>query len=213
MKFRLTGQYGEMSLVRDFHPHSGIDFAMPEGTTLRSISNGIVDRVFDGTTNIGKGVSIQLPDGTRTIYGHMSDVKTHVGEHIHAGEIIGLSGNTGNSTGPHLHFGMKDASGHFIDPTPLADKISNFAGNDFTQGVIPKLMGVGGETLREHAQEVTKEIVLGICDAVKDFLLEATIIGSAVMMILKVAGWKDGGRWTGILLVTNILLKFAFGVY
>jgi murein DD-endopeptidase MepM/ murein hydrolase activator NlpD len=117
MKFRLTGKFGELSPVRDFQPHSGIDLAMPEGTTLRSIADGVVDRVYDGSGAIGKGLSVKLPDGTRTIYGHMNEVKAHVGEHVNAGEVIGLSGNTGNSTGAHLHFGMKDASGHVIDPT------------------------------------------------------------------------------------------------
>lgn len=213
MKFRLTGKFGELSPVRDFQPHSGIDLAMPEGTTLRAIKDGVIDHVFDGTGAIGKGVSISLPDGTRAIYGHMNEVKAHVGEHVHAGEVIGLSGNTGNSTGAHLHFGLKDTGGHAIDPTPLADKVANMSGNDYVTGPIPKLFEMSSEAVREHTAEVTREMVLGICDALKEFLLEATLIGSAVMVILKVAGWRDGGRWAGTLLVANILIKFLFGVY
>lgn len=213
MKFRLTGKFGELSPVRGFQPHSGIDLAMPEGTTLRAIKDGVIDRVFDGTGAIGKGVSIRLPDGTRAIYGHMNDVKAHVGEHVHAGEIIGLSGNTGNSTGAHLHFGLKDASGHVIDPTPLADNVASMSGNDYMTGPIPKLFDVGRDAVREHAAEMTKEIALGICDTLKEFLLDATLVGSAVMVILKVAGWHDGGRWAGTLIVANILIKFLFGVY
>jgi hypothetical protein len=211
MKFRLTGKFGELSPVRDFQPHSGIDLALPENTTLRSIADGVVDRIYDGSGAIGKGLSIKLPDGTRTIYGHMNEVKTKVGEHVSAGEVIGLSGNTGNSTGAHLHFGMKDASGHVIDPTPHAEKLANISGNDFTQGAIPQLLQMGGESLREHAADATQEILFGICDALKDLLLGTTLVGSGVLILLKVAGWRDGGRWAGVLIFVNILLKFLFG--
>lgn len=224
MKFRLTGKFGELSPVRDFQPHSGIDLAMPEGTTLRSIAGGVVDRVYDGSGTIGNGLSIKLPDGTRTIYGHLSEVKAHVGERVNSGEIIGISGNTGNSTGPHLHFGIKDASGSVIDPTPYADKLADISGdnvapgvitsllnNHDTQGPLTRLFWGSTESMRDHVADVTTEILFGIGDALKDLLLAGTLIGSAVMIILKVCGWKDGGRWTGVLIGANILIKFLFG--
>lgn len=211
MKFRLTGAFGELSPVRNWQPHSGIDLAIPENSTLRAISEGVVDKVFTGDGAIGKGLSIKFNDGTRAIYGHMNEVKTKVGEHVDAGEIIGLSGNTGNSTGAHLHFGLKDANGSVMDPTPFAEQLSNISGNDISQGALSKLMSWGGDTVREHAADMATEITLGIFDALKDLLLAGTLIGAALMMILKVAGWKDGGRWTGVLIVTNILLKFLFG--
>lgn len=213
MKFRLTGQFGELSPIRGMQPHSGIDLAMPEGTTLRAIGGGIVDKVFNGDGLIGKGLSIKFPDGKRAIYGHMNEVKAHVGDHVNANDVIGLSGNTGNSTGGHLHFSLKNPDGSLIDPTPMADHLANISGSDFVQGPLPKLFEMGGDAIREHTADVTREMALGIFDAFKEFLLEATLIGSAVMIILKVAGWKDGGHWTGILLVANILIKFLFGVY
>jgi hypothetical protein len=209
MKFRLTGKFGELSPVRDFKPHSGIDLAMPEGTTLRSIADGVVDRVYDGTGLIGKGLSVRMPDGTRAIYGHMNEVKAHVGDHVNAGDIVGLSGNTGNSTGPHLHFGLKDASGNVLDPAPIADKLASISGDHL--GPIGKVIAIGTESIRDKAADMTTEIALGIFDALKDFLLAGTLIGSAVLIILKVAGWSDGGRWAGVLIVVNILLKFLFG--
>ncbi|PLR89520.1 M23 family metallopeptidase [Bacillus sp. T33-2] len=214
MKFRLTGEFGELALVRDMLPHSGIDLAMPEGTILRSIADGVVDKVFDGSGAIGKGLSVQMPDGSHAIYGHMSDINVHVGQHIHVGDIIGASGNTGNSTGPHLHFGMKDADGSFVDPTPLAEQLANISGPDISPGaVFSKLFQHGTETLREKAADATTEIILGILDAAKDLLMAGTLIGAAVLIILKVAGWRDGGRWAGVLIVVNILMKFLFGVY
>jgi hypothetical protein len=125
MRVNITSRFGD---VNRFHPngHTGIDFSLPEHSVLKAVSEGVVDRIYDGTGAIGKGLSIKFPDGSRAIYGHMSEVKAKVGEHVDAGDVIGFSGNTGLSTGPHLHFGMKDGAGSFIDPTPLAGKLSEF---------------------------------------------------------------------------------------
>lgn len=210
MKFRISGEFNELSPVRNWQPHTGIDLAIPENSTLRAISDGVVDRVFDGTGAIGKGLSIKFPDGTRAIYGHMNDVKARIGEHVNAGDVVGLSGNTGHSTAAHLHFGLKDASGNVMDPTPLAEKLAAISGANPNLGVLGNLAAEG---LRGKAADVTTEILLGIIDAVKDLLLDATLVGSAVLILLKVAGWRDGGRWAGVLLVANILIKFLFGVY
>lgn len=226
MKFRLSGSFGELSPVRGMQPHSGIDLAIPENSTLRAINEGIIDKVFDGSGLIGKGLSIKFPDGTRAIYGHMNQVKSHIGDHVHTGDVIGLSGSTGNSTAPHLHFSLKNPDGSLIDPTLLADKLATISGNDVTPGVLSATFGNtshlgplghlfnwGTQSIREQAADVSHDVILGILDTLKDFLLDATLIGSAIMIILKVAGWKDGGRYTGMLIVANILIKYLFGVY
>jgi len=130
MKFRLTGEFGELSLVRNNKPHSGIDLALPEGTQLRSIMDGVVEKVVNyGDANIGKGVIVRLDNGDRAIYGHMSEITVHKGQHVDAGQLIGLSGNTGNSTGPHLHFGLTDANGAIIDPTKYAEDLAAISGD------------------------------------------------------------------------------------
>lgn len=214
MKFRLSGQYGELSPVRGMVPHRGVDIATPENTILRSVSNGVVERVFDGYGLIGKGVAIRMPDGTRSIYGHMNEVKARVGEHISEGGIIGLSGNTGHSTAPHLHFGLQNPDGTFKDPTFLAEKVSNYAGSDFhpspfqSTGIIPHLFGWSDETVKEHAKEFTIDILCGVGEAIAELLASITLIGAGLCVLLKVCGWKDGGRWCGILIGVNVLLKF-----
>jgi murein DD-endopeptidase MepM/ murein hydrolase activator NlpD len=132
MIIRITSRYGEIDHVHK-KPHTGIDLAMPEGTPLRSIDDGIIQKVVDyGDNNIGKGVIIQFEDGKQGIYGHLSEVKVKEGQIIHEGDIIGLSGNTGHSTGPHLHFGLKE-DGHFIDPTPLSEHILNNIGSSWNR--------------------------------------------------------------------------------
>lgn len=210
MKFRLSGEFGELSPVRNWKPHSGIDLAMPEGTELRTMYDGVVEKVVDyGEKNLGKGVFIRNEDGTQSIYGHLSEIHVKQGENINAGDTIALSGNTGNSTGGHLHYMMRGEDGSLLDPTPLAEKLAEISG-DIQPSLIPTLFG---ETVRDKTADMATEIMLGIFDALKDFLLAGTLVGSAVLVLLKVAGWRDGGRYAGMLLVANVLIKFLFGVY
>lgn len=121
MIVRITSKFGEVSRIHPT-PHTGIDIGLPEGSQLHSIGEAVVEQVVDyGSQNIGKGVILRLADGREAIYGHMSDIKVKAGQTLHEGDIIGLSGNTGHSTGPHLHFGMKD-NGQFVDPTSTWEK-------------------------------------------------------------------------------------------
>jgi murein DD-endopeptidase MepM/ murein hydrolase activator NlpD len=141
VKFRLSSEYGELSEVRNMVPHHGIDLAMPTGTELRSVMDGVVEKVVDyGGNNLGKGVFIRNDDGTLSIYGHMSKIQVKAGEHLTAGESIGFSGNTGHSTAAHLHYGMKDAAGQWLDPSPAAEKVSNMQGSGFHFGDIGNVL-------------------------------------------------------------------------
>lgn len=117
MKFRISSEFGALEQVRDWRPHTGIDIAMPVGTDLRAIADAVVERVVDyGADNVGKGVILRLADGKRAIYGHMQDIAVKQGDTIREGAVIGHSGNTGLSTGPHLHLGIKTPDGQFVDP-------------------------------------------------------------------------------------------------
>lgn len=133
MIVRITSKFGEVSKIHPT-PHTGIDIGLPSGSELHSIGEAVVERVVDyGSENIGKGVILRLADNREVIYGHLSDIKVKVGQTLHEGQLIGLSGNTGHSTGPHLHFGLKE-NGEFIDPTPLAQKLwerGSVANNDY----------------------------------------------------------------------------------
>lgn len=135
MKVNITCRYGEVSKL---HPngHTGIDLAFPEDTPLRAIRSGVAHLVDYGKENIGKGVIIKHSDGSKEIYGHLSQFEVKEGQQVYAGDEIGLSGGTpgttgaGHSTGPHLHFGMKDSSGHFIDPSSHIDAVMQQAGGN-----------------------------------------------------------------------------------
>jgi murein DD-endopeptidase MepM/ murein hydrolase activator NlpD len=69
----------------------------------------------------GKSVLIEHPGGFQTRYAHLSEVMVHAGQQVRAGAPIGLVGNTGHSTGPHLHFGM-ERRGRTVDPRRYVGK-------------------------------------------------------------------------------------------
>lgn len=117
--FRVTTEYGVIDKLHKT-PHNGIDLALPEGSPLYSIGRGIVENVVNyGDKNIGQGVVVKLDNGLRAVYGHISQAKVSPGDQIEPGQLLALSGNTGRSTGPHLHFTVRDGS-QAIDPTQYA---------------------------------------------------------------------------------------------
>jgi len=102
--------------------HAGEDFAAPVGTELVSMTTGTV--IFTGEqSGYGVMVKIRYWDGTVAHYAHMSTISVTVGQNVKPGEVVGLSGNTGESTGPHLHLEIHPGGGTAIDPLPwLADR-------------------------------------------------------------------------------------------
>lgn len=95
--------------------HLGVDYAAPFGSSINSVRNGIVT-LSGPNGGFGNCVIIKHIDGTSTLYGHMYRTLVTAGETVSKGQIIGLVGNTGRSTGPHLHFGLMNAKGGWIDP-------------------------------------------------------------------------------------------------
>jgi murein DD-endopeptidase MepM/ murein hydrolase activator NlpD len=97
------------------HGYNAVDLAAPIGTTLRAAASGKVIVAAQGGYNGGYGsyVVISHPNGTQTLYGHMSRVDVSVGEQVVQGETIGAVGSTGHSTGPHVHFEVRGAKNPF----------------------------------------------------------------------------------------------------
>ncbi|MDT0344725.1 M23 family metallopeptidase [Streptomyces litchfieldiae] len=102
--------------------HSGQDFAVPTGTEVQAVHAGTVVKAGgngagDGPA-YGNAIVIKHSDGTFTQYAHLSEVDVKVGQKVSTGDKIALSGNTGNSSGPHLHFEVRTTAnyGSAIDP-------------------------------------------------------------------------------------------------
>lgn len=105
-------------ISQDFHPgHTGIDMAVPVGTTVKSTMDGKV--IYAGWNDQGYGNLVIIENGnTRTYYAHLSSIPVSVGDQVTAGSTIGLSGNTGHSTGPHLHYEIRKNKVP-VDPAPV----------------------------------------------------------------------------------------------
>ena len=83
--------------------HKGIDWAVPKGTAVRASCGGtVVSAGWSG--GYGNCITIRHPDGKQTRYGHLSKILVSAGQKVDQGQKIALSGNTGRSTGPHVHF-------------------------------------------------------------------------------------------------------------
>lgn len=107
---------------RRVREHRGTDIALSTGDSIRSAFDGVV-RVKEVTRNTGgygNLLVVRHPNGLETYYGHLSRFLVDTGEIVKAGEVIGLGGNTGRSTGPHLHFETR-YMGKAFDPERVFD--------------------------------------------------------------------------------------------
>ncbi|WP_371668693.1 M23 family metallopeptidase [Streptomyces sp. NBC_00289] len=99
--------------------HTGIDFHAASGTSVHAVGSGtVVEAGWGGS--YGNNIVIKMHDGTYTQYGHLSSIGVSVGQTVTPGQQIGLSGSTGNVTGPHLHFEARTTAEYGSDIDPLA---------------------------------------------------------------------------------------------
>ncbi|MBQ9090810.1 MAG: M23 family metallopeptidase [Anaerotignum sp.] len=85
--------------------HNGLDIAVAEGTDVVAVKSGTVTEVRTSAT-YGKLLQYETKDGYRVMYAHLSDILVRKGDEIKQGQIVAKSGNTGLSTGPHLHYSL-----------------------------------------------------------------------------------------------------------
>ncbi|MFC9606236.1 LysM peptidoglycan-binding domain-containing M23 family metallopeptidase [Streptomyces niveus] len=99
--------------------HTGVDFAAASGTTVKAVGPGtVVSAGWSGS--YGNEVVIKHDDGQYSQYAHLSSLAVSAGQTVAGGDQIGLSGSTGNSTGPHLHFEIRTGPSYGSDVDPLA---------------------------------------------------------------------------------------------
>ncbi|MEV8528140.1 M23 family metallopeptidase [Streptomyces sp. NPDC052000] len=110
----LSAYYGQAG-VNWMSVHTGIDFPVDEGTPVMSAIDGTVRTQWNSA--YGNMAIVTGDDGTETWYCHLSSTKVRSGK-VKAGDVIAYSGDTGNSTGPHLHFEVRPNGGTSIDPLP-----------------------------------------------------------------------------------------------
>jgi murein DD-endopeptidase MepM/ murein hydrolase activator NlpD len=109
LRWPVRGVFASRFGVRDGRPHEGIDVAAPEGTVIVAAAAGKV--VYSGRqSGYGSLVILRHGGGLLTVYAHASRLLVREGEEVGAGERIALVGNTGRSSGPHLHFEVREGT-------------------------------------------------------------------------------------------------------
>ncbi len=130
--------------------HGGIDIRAPKGTPVPAMEDGVVERIVrNPDEGYGNYVVLRHPDNSKTLYAHLSSFgNIHVGMEVKKGTRLGGVGQTGNSTGDHLHFTLFNANGKKINPLnkySLAD-FNYFAQHQPSEPLTPKLESLPTET-------------------------------------------------------------------
>ncbi len=106
---KITGVFGNQRILngRKANIHNGLDFSAGQGDSIRAISDGIVSIAGNNFFYNGNFVLLDHGQGLSSVYLHMSKLLVETGQKVRKGEIIGLVGSSGRSTGPHLHLGVQ----------------------------------------------------------------------------------------------------------
>ncbi|MEH0156925.1 M23 family metallopeptidase [Limibacter armeniacum] len=113
---RVTSNYG----FRRWRFHHGVDLKLNIGDPVKAVFDGVVRIAKYNRRGYGYYVLIRHKNGLETLYGHMKEYHVKPGDMVKAGEVIGLGGNTGRSSGPHLHFEVR-YQGHGFNPRDMFD--------------------------------------------------------------------------------------------
>jgi murein DD-endopeptidase MepM/ murein hydrolase activator NlpD len=110
----VSSPFGHRTTVGAAHNHLGTDFAVPIGTKVLAPADGVITGAGKGSGGEGNYVILDA-DGEVHKFFHLSKILVHANDQVSAGDVIALSGNTGYSTGPHLHW-EKRIAGTPVDP-------------------------------------------------------------------------------------------------
>ena len=113
----LTAGYGTLMhpFYRTLQSHQGVDYTIPEGSSVFATADGTVKDVSGRNSTLGQSIIIDHGNGYTTQYNHLSQSKVRKGQKVHRGDIIALSGNSGLSLSPHLHYEVR-VNGMRVDP-------------------------------------------------------------------------------------------------
>ncbi len=113
----LTASYGMRihPFYKSLSPHQGVDYTVPEGSRVFATADGTVKEVTSRATSSGLTVVLSHEGGYETLYSHLGEIKVRRGQRVRRGDIIALTGNTGLSLAPHLHYEVRH-QGVRVDP-------------------------------------------------------------------------------------------------
>ncbi|WEK53302.1 MAG: M23 family metallopeptidase [Candidatus Cohnella colombiensis] len=208
MQLRINGYpisagFGDIDSVHKI-PHTGVDIAMPQGTPLYAIDDGVITKldVIGDQSTYGRMVRLDTDSGPDVVYGHLSQVNVKIGDHVQAGDMLGLSGNTGHSTGPHLHLQVI-SDGTNMDPTQIVPAATD---PGFWQSVMDQINGFSDWFIGKEAELIAKPAGNIFMSTVKH-LFELVSVHSAEIITLGVCACAvgmmvgpiigSGSKWMG----------------
>jgi hypothetical protein len=221
MKFVRTSDFGAMELVRNNVPHTGVDYSMSENSMLYSVGEGIVKKIVDyGDVNAGKTLILQLENGQEAVYGHLNEWLVKEGQKVHMGDPVALSGNTGHSTGAHLHFGIKE-NGSFVDPEQYEPIIQSWSespwqqlldqgkvnqykeGADQISGMLPNFAEEMAQAFIDKMGEAAHYLGIWLLNVAPDTLLTVGMIG----VLGAIASIPQSGKWASGFICASVVFE------
>lgn len=230
---RLSGSFGE---PRSAHFHEGIDFKMQRGVprdTIYAAAEGYISRIVVVPGGYGNGLFIDHPNGYSTVYGHLYDFSPKIREHINTilyqknihtisyesvadsiyvdkGEYIGIMGNTGRSSAPHLHFEIRrTADGAPINPALFGIKPADTQ-VPVVRGVILYGLSADGEVLDQnyYSVQINQDGILTIPDGA----IQSThrIVGIGIHCYDTMNGARNHNGIYGLKMKVNGEKRYAF---
>lgn len=174
--------------------HGGIDFAVPSGTPVFAVADGIATVHLSDPDGFGICVYIEHADGIFSLYGHLSQYLFESGAGVHAGQTIALSGNSGHSTGDHLHFQMArggpfKGNGTLLNPHDYIFSLPAYAGPGYGQ-MTPKM-------------KAQFDATVDLAKPIKEFIDTFGTVATKALQILTTIGTK--------LIAGLFVIDFALG--
>jgi murein DD-endopeptidase MepM/ murein hydrolase activator NlpD len=185
--------------------HNGVDFGVREGTPIVAVADGVAVEVFNDADGYGQYVKLAHPWG-QTLYAHLRDYpegRLDVNQVVKAGQTIGYSGNTGNSTGPHLHFGLRVNPFQrgwpydgYVDPLPYLPEVTTPNGANY-EGARTRYMTL----FRQYGNQFALpwHLLAGLAYGENKFQTEpSSPVGAVGMMQFMPATWADMQTQLGV---------------
>ena len=219
----ITQLFGENPAVYKkwgFPGHNGIDYGIPNGTPIGAAAAGVVAAVSFENGGYGNYVKLSHTDGAKTFftyYAHLASAAAAAGQKVKSGTVIGLSNNTGASTGPHLHFGLRidgqnPAYKGYVDPMPYFTSGAEVETGELTSGadmVIPDAVKLPNLSFEVTAEVLNVRNGPGVEFAIVDQLQKGTKITGRRLQSKSVWIEYEPGKWCAVAFngVVNLKVK------
>jgi murein DD-endopeptidase MepM/ murein hydrolase activator NlpD len=187
--------------------HTGMDYNVPIGTPVKAALDGVVSQV-DINADYGTSIMIDHPNGMQTIYAHLSGKNVKVGDQVSRGQKIGKSGKSGNASGPHLHFEVRNGKNNPVNPSELISGAGGYLNPEYNTLIPPQgtLLGKSKSgSSGSSGSSGTAGIILGTGDKrqwATDFLsklgkptTEANINAVTTWMAWEGGHWKNSAHY------------------